>query len=233
MTHKQRSKLLGAFAALGIVAAACGGGGSTSTTQAQQPTTTVEQRTASSAPASRAAGTETGASTLRAGLTHLLTEHVYLAGITTGTALQGQDFKPAADALDKNSVALSEAVGSVYGDGAGKQFLELWRKHIGFFVDFTMGQAAKDQAKIDKAKADLDGYRNDIGAFLSSANPNLTKQAVADTLKPHVDSVFAAIEAQAQKSPQAFDKLKTAAGHMPHTAATLSGAIAKQFPEKF
>ena len=88
-------------------------------------------------------------------------------------------------------------------------------------------------AKIEKAQADLDGYRADFGAFLASANPNLTKDAVADELTPHVSSLFAAIDAQAAKDPSATDKLQVAAAHMPGTAAVLAGAIVKQFPDKF
>ena len=62
-----------------------------------------------------------------------------------------------------------------------------WRKHIGFFVDYTLGKLTNDPAKATKAKADLDGYRADFGALLASANPNLPKDAVAEALIPHVD----------------------------------------------
>ena len=106
--------------------------------------------------------------------------------------------------------------------------------HIGFCVDYTTGKATKNQAMVDKARSDLDGYRADFGSFIESATKGgLPKQAVADELKPHVESLFAAIDAQAAKDPAQFDKLKTAAGHMPMTASVLAGAIAKQFPAKF
>ena len=35
---------------------------------------------------------------------------------------------------------------------AEKPFLDSWRQHIGFFVDYTLGQATKDSAKVAKAK---------------------------------------------------------------------------------
>jgi hypothetical protein len=176
---------------------------------------------------------DAGAPALQAGLTHLLQEHVFLAGIATNTALSGGKLDAPAAALDKNSVELSEAISSVYGDAAGKQFLELWRKHIGFFVSYTTAKAKNDAAGAQKAMADLDGYRNDFGAFLASANPNLTKDAVAQSLIPHVTTLFAAIDAQAAKDPSAFDKLKAAADVMPDEAKVLAGAIAKQYPDKF
>jgi hypothetical protein len=176
--------------------------------------------------------TDSPAAGLRATLTDQLTNHVYLAGIAISTAVAAGPDSPAAKAaiatLDQNSVELSKSIGSVYGDAAGDQFLALWRKHIGFFVDYTLGKATGDTAKADKARSDLDSYRNDFGAFLAAANPNLTKAAVADELKPHVDTLITAIDKVVAKDPGAYDALKTAAGHMPHTADTLAGAIAKQ-----
>jgi hypothetical protein len=224
-------KLLGVLLVVGLAAAACGSDDSTDNTTAADQTTTTAT---AGDHAMGGEGTDTGASQLRAGLTSLLQEHVYLAGITTGEALAGHDYKPAAAALDKNTQGLQDAVASVYGDAGGKQFGDLWRKHIGFFVDYTTGKATNDQAMISMAKADLDGYRADFGAFLESATKGgLTKQAVADELKPHVESLFAAIDAQAAKDPGQFDKLKAAAAHMPMTASVLAGAIATQFPDKF
>ena len=187
------------------------------------------------APATMEVSTDTPAADLRAGLTALLQEHVYLAGTATGAALDGrqEDFNAAAAALDENSVAISKAIGSVYGADAERVFLDLWRRHIGFFVDYTTGKATGDQAKMQKAKDDLDRYRTDFGAFLSSANPNLTTEAVAQELKVHVDSLLAVVDAQAANDPRAFTLLRQAAGHMPMTANVLAGAIVAQFPDKF
>ena len=178
--------------------------------------------------------TESGASALRSGLTALLQEHVYLAGIATGTALGGGDNATQVAALDANSVALSKAITSVYGDEAGTQFLALWRKHIGFFVDYTVGKATKDDAKVEKARTDLEGYSSDFGAFIDSATEGaLPKAAVVANLSEHVKTLFAAIDAQAAGSPDATALLKKAADHMSMTAKVLSGAFSTQFPEKF
>jgi predicted dinucleotide-utilizing enzyme len=221
--------LIGVLTLTALVGAACGGDDNPATApRAGAEPTTPTPATPASAPT-----INTPAADLRQGLTALLQEHVYLAGITTGVALGGGDFKPAAAALETNTQGLQDAVTSVYGDAGGKQFGDLWRKHIGFFVDYTTGKATKNQAMVDKAKADLDGYRNDFGAFIESATKGgLPKSAVADELKPHVETLFAAIDAQAAKDPSAFAKLQAAAAHMPHTADVLSGAIAKQFPDK-
>ncbi len=183
-----------------------------------------------------AAAQSVAASDLRTTLNTALAEHVWLAAAATEAALDGRtgEFKSAAGALDANSVALSQAIGSVYGQGAGTAFLELWRKHIGWFVDYTTGAARKDKAMQDMAVKNLMGYADDFGAFLASANPNLPKDVVAGLVREHVVGLKAVVDAQAARDwPTAYARLREAAGHMQMIADPLAGAIAKQFPEKF
>ena len=178
------------------------------------------------------AAAATPAADLRAGLTYLLTEHVYTAAIALNTAvdkggkLDDPTVKAAVANLDANSVALSKAVGSAYPQ-AEQPFLESWRQHIGFFVDYTLGKATKDQAKVDKARTDLDGYRTSFGQLINSVVPELPANAVADELTPHVATILATIDSLVAGDGQVFSKLVEAAGHMPMTAATLAGGIAK------
>ncbi|HYF61863.1 MAG TPA: hypothetical protein VD886_03565, partial [Herpetosiphonaceae bacterium] len=173
---------------------------------------------------------------LRNTLNHALQEHAFLAQSATGAALGGRDdeFAAAADSLDANSVDISKAIGSVYGTEAENAFLPLWRKHIGFFVDYTQGVAAKDQAKADKAVADLTQYTQDFGAFLNSANPNLPKDAVADLVTTHVLTLKDVVDAQASGDhAKHYTALRAAYGHMSMIADPLAAAIVQQFPDKF
>ena len=68
--------------------------------------------------------TETGAAELRSGLTHLLQEHVYLAGIAftqgVGQGLDSKEFEASAATLDQNSVAdafANQAIDRVHEGG--------------------------------------------------------------------------------------------------------------------
>ncbi|HEV2811335.1 MAG TPA: hypothetical protein VGV93_13175 [Acidimicrobiales bacterium] len=183
---------------------------------------------------------DTGAAELRAGLTSLLQEHMYLAGAAISTAVQaGGDLEApavssAVETLEANSVALSEAITSVYGEDAGAEFLELWRNHIGFFVEYTLGGATGDQAMQDAAKQKLDDYRADFGDFIESATGGeLDATTVAENLQVHVNTLVEAVDAVLAGSPEVFPKLREAAQHMPSTALALSSAITTQFPEKF
>jgi len=176
------------------------------------------------------------AADLRSNLNALLGEHVLIAAVATSHALGGRDaaFQGAAGGLDANSVDLSKAIGAVYGPDAEKAFLPLWRKHIGFFVDYTTGVATKDKAKQDKAVNDLVGYSQDFGAFLSSANPNLPKSVVADLVKGHILTLKDVVDAQAAGDwPKAYSAIRSAYHHMQMIGDPLASAIAKQFPSKF
>lgn len=173
---------------------------------------------------------------LRVGLNTMLEEHVYLAASATGAALgeRQAEFESAAAALDQNSVALSKAIGAVYGPDAEAAFLALWRKHIGFVVDYTTGLATKDKAKQDRAVSALLGYAVDFGAFINAANPNLPKDVVAGLVKTHIVTLKGVIDAQAAgDTKSAYAKARDAAAHMKMIADPLADGIIKQFPERF
>ena len=193
---------------------------------------------ASGAPAMAASGptSATKAAELRAGLNTLFREHIFLAAAATGAALDGREaeFKAAAGALDGNSIDIANAIGSIYGKDAGEAFLPLWRKHIGFVVDYTVGVATKDKAKADTAVSELIQYTQDFGAFLSAASPKLPKSVVADLVKHHVVTLKAVIDAQAAKDQmRAYTAVRTAASHMQMIADPLAETIVQQFPAKF
>ncbi|MCU1587954.1 MAG: hypothetical protein JWN31_1447 [Frankiales bacterium] len=220
----QRTPIKIATVAVGVAfaATACGSSSNGTSSEPTTPSTTAAVGTAATA---------TKAADLRAGLTYLLEEHVQLAGIATHTALvaggkmDAPAVKAAVAALDANSIALSKAVGAAYPK-AEAPFLASWRQHIGFFVDYTLGKATKNAKMVAKAKSDLDGYRTSFGQLINSVVPELPADAVAAELKPHVASLFAAIDAQVAGSPKQFQLLQDAAGHMPGTAAILAGGIA-------
>jgi hypothetical protein len=186
--------------------------------------------------AGSARGNATSAADLRVKFNGLLSEHVILAASATGAALAGRaaDFEAAAKSLDENSIDISKAIGAVYGTDAEQAFLPLWRKHIGFVVDYTGGLASNDKAKQDKAVTDLVNYAEDFGAFLASANPNLPKDTVANLVKGHILTLKDVVDAQAAKDwPMVYRNLRLAAAHMTMIADPLGSAIAKQFPERF
>jgi hypothetical protein len=144
------------------------------------------------------------ASTLRSTLTALLQEHVYLASyavFTAYTAEGGVDspaFTAAAATLDANSVALSDAVASLAGEEKGAAFLDLWREHIGYFVDYAVADATGDTDGQQEALTNLDGYRGPAGEFFEMvSNGELPADDVAAGLGMHVSTLAGAIDSLA------------------------------------
>jgi hypothetical protein len=168
---------------------------------------------------------------LRATLTALLSDHVYLAGAAINQALaDGGDLEApltaaAVAALDENSVEVAAAVGSVYPD-AEEPFLDSWRSHIPFFVDYTLGKVTEDQGKVDEAVSGLEQYAVSFGELINSVVPELPAEAVQMELEMHATSLLAAIDANVAGDPEYFGLLKEAASHMPMTATALAGGIA-------
>jgi hypothetical protein len=241
--NRRTATFAAGLALASLVGAACSDDDGNDDVAAAETTTTHDTTDTAMGEHSGPTGAEataTPAAELRAGLTALLQEHVYLAGIAINQAVaDGGDLEApgtasAVGALDANSVALSEAVGSVYGAEGGEQFLALWRAHIGFFVDYTLGGATGNADMQAAARQQLDDYRADFGAFVDSATGgNLPADAVAAELQVHVDTLLVAVDAILAGSPDVFPLLREAAGHMPGTAAALAGAIAAQMPDTF
>lgn len=237
MNRKRMTKVVAPLLALSLVAAACGGDD-----DADQAAGTDETTETTEAPAADEVSAETGAATLRAGLTGLLTEHVYLAALATGSALRGDTagFGAYAAALNgptnSNTADLTAAITSAYGEETGKAFDGLWRSegHIPAFVAYTQATAAGDKAAQDKAVANLTAYAKTVGETLNKVNENLPAAAVTDMVTEHATTLIEVINAQkAGDQPKVYASLRTAYGHMGMMAEALAGATAKKFPAKF
>jgi hypothetical protein len=177
-------------------------------------------------------GASTKAANLRVTLDRLLGEHALLAIFATQSGISGsKDFPAVAASLDRNSVALSQAVASVYGKPAGKKFLNgafLWRDHIRFFVQYTQALAKNDKAGQKKAVSNLMRYVNVQAGFFAGATA-LPKQALVDDLTAHVLQLKGQLDAyEAGRYAQSFALTDGAYDHMQMTGATLAGGIAKQ-----
>lgn len=178
----------------------------------------------------------TGQADLQVSLTQLFGQHVDLAAAATRAGFDGRsaDFAASAKSLDNNSVAISKAVGSVYGAQAESQFLAVWRSHIGFFVDYTTAAKAGDKAKMDEAVTNLMTYIEASSDFFSKANPNLSKSVLKDMITEHVMQLKGAVDAYGAGNIQkSYDEQAMAYTHMGELAHTLADGIAKQFPDKF
>jgi hypothetical protein len=235
-SRRRALRLVAPLVALALLGVACGSDDNEAAPKAETEQSDKQAGTAEKTAGATATDPDSPAAQLRSTLTGMFQEHVVLASAATGAALGGRqdEFTAAAGALDANSNSLTEAISSVFGAEAGKAFDPLWKKHIGFVVDYTTGLAAKDKAKQDKAVADLVNYTKDFGAFLNSALPALPADAVAELVKTHILTLKDVIDAQAAKDyAKAYTNMRSSAHHMAMIANPLATTIVKQFPDKF
>lgn len=171
-------------------------------------------------------------SDLRNTLNRLLGEHAVLAMNATNLGVTGsKSFPAAANALDRNSVELSKAIGSIYGAKAAKTFLDgpfQWRAHVGFFVDYTVALAKSDRAGQNEAVANLKTYTVRHGELLAGVT-GLPRLAVQNDLLGHVLELKGQLDAYASGNyAKAAEQYRRAYHHMFMTGDLLAGAIAKQ-----
>ena len=177
------------------------------------------------------------AADLRVTLDRLLGEHAMLAMFATQKGFSGDpDFKQIARALDRNSVELADAIGSVYGEEAGEEFLNggsKWRDHIRFFVEYTVALAKKDKAGQKKAVDALNGYVASTSSFLAQAT-GLPQPALEKAITAHVLQLKGQIDAYAQGDyRRAYRLARQAHAHMFMTGGTLAVGIVGQSPGMF
>src|SRR5687768_4272222 len=236
---KRSKAAVAALAMMALLGAACG----EDDNEAAAPKTENQPAsTAQSGQSASAQGVNTGAATLRAGLTDLLSEHVYLAALATGAAVRGDNagFESFATALNgptnSNTSDLVTAIGSAYGPEVGKAFDGLWRsdKHIPQFVAYTQATAKGDKAAQDAAVTQLKAYAKEFGTTINSVNDKLPADVVEGAIVMHATELIAVINAQKAGDQNAvYSALRSAYSHMAMTAKALAGGTAAKFPDKF
>ena len=222
--------------ALALTAAACGSSSGSKSSDTKKTSTTSMGSSTSATVAS-----QTGAATLRAKLTSLLDEHVYLASKATAAALRGDTagFNMWAGALngpaDSNSADLTAAITSAYGKEVGTAFDGLWRSqnHIPQFVAYTQAVAKGDEAGKKAALDALTAYAKTFGTTLNQVNSNLPADAVTQDITMHATTLTAVIDAQKAGTPDEAKLTRAAVAHMEGTADVLAAATVKKFPSKF
>jgi hypothetical protein len=228
--------LLVLLLAVTLGVSACGGDGEGAEPTGNSPAQTGQMEM-NMAGASSGTDALSPAADLRATLDTLLGEHATLAMTATQKGFAGEeDFEAIAAALDENSVELSKAIGSVYGNEAAQEFLDgnnMWRDHIGFFVDYTVGLAEKDKAAQQQAVDNLTVYIETFSSFLATAT-ELPQSALRESITEHVMQLKGQIDAYAAGDyGKAYSLFRQAYEHMVMTGDTLADAIVKQNPEMF
>lgn len=172
----------------------------------------------------------------RAALRDLWVEHVFWIRVyvAAGSAHDAKQQAVATDQVVANATAIAGAVGSFYGEPAGKQMLTLLAGHWGAVKDYADATRGGDTAAQQAANARMLDNAKAIATFLAAANPHLPEATLEGLLTAHGAHHIAQIQ-QLARGDYAGEAKTWAAmrAHMFTIADALGDALAKQFPAKF
>ena len=176
---------------------------------------------------------------LRSELGRLLGEHVALAvAALRAGATTSPDFPAAADALNGNTSDLTAAIGTLFGEPAGNQFMSLWADHIDQLVAYTAGVAAQRRQPPRAAGGRAARVREPAGRASSRRATGNTAGlgGLAEAFLAHDEMLMRGVDAFAAKDyPQAHDIAYGTYQHMFELARQLSdafgAAVAARLPQ--
>lgn len=144
------------------------------------------------------------------------------------------DADAVAQRLLRNQDDIGKAIKPYYGKEAGDKLAALLRDHILIAADVVKAAKMNDNEALKTSSKKWQDNAIEIAGFLSSANPNWSKEKLQKMLLMHLDITTASVTARLQKDWKkdisAFDEGEA---FMLNFADELSNGIIKQFPNKF
>ncbi len=140
-----------------------------------------------------------------------------------------------AQRLLRNQTDIGNAIKTFYGEDAGNELTTLLEEHILGAVELLDAAKAGDQAAVEVASANWYANADEIGAFLSAANPEQWPLAEMQTgMRMHLDVTLeeatARLNGDFETDIAAYDKVHD---HILAFADLLSNGIIQQFPDQF
>jgi hypothetical protein len=165
---------------------------------------------------------------LRTQLTEVLGEHVALV-IASMRAAAGApaDFTAMGKSLNANTLALTGAIASLFGDQAAAGFQQYWSNHVDNLMVYTSAAIKGDDAKERAARLQLRTFETDFGNFMNTATENrLGAKALVQAFVAHDRELLAEVDAYAAKNySDAQDISYTTYTDMFTVSGELAGAI--------
>ena len=134
----------------------------------------------------------------------------------------------------ENARAIGQAFVPFYGQQAGDKLSTLFGGHYAGIRQYEAAAFAASETRRKAAVAVIGKNADELAGLLSSANPNLPRDTVRSLLGGHAGHHVAAIEAiakrDAAREAAVWDQMRV---HIYMIADAISGAVVKQFPDKF
>ena len=162
---------------------------------------------------------------------HVTWTRIYIMSVTSDLP----DADAAAKRLLQNQVDIGNAIKPLYGEEAGEQLTSLLNDHILIAADLLAAAKAGDTAKFEDANARWYANADEIGAFLSSANPDHWPLAeMQSMMSSHLDLTLEEASARLNSDwagdVAAYDKVHDEILEMSHM---LTEGIVAQFRNQF
>ena len=162
---------------------------------------------------------------------HITWTRIYIMSVTSDLA----DADAAAQRLLQNQVDIGNAIKPLYGDEAGEQLTSLLKDHILIAADLLAAAKAGDTAKFEDANERWYDNADQIGAFLSSANPDhWPLEEMQSMMSSHLDLTLEEASARLNSDWSgdvvAYDKVHDEILEMSHM---LTEGIVAQFRDQF
>jgi hypothetical protein len=162
---------------------------------------------------------------------HVTWTRMYIISVTSDLP----DADPAAQRLLQNQVDIGNAFKPIYGDEAGEQLTSLLTDHILIAAELLSAAKDGDSTKFEDANARWYENADEIGAFLSDANPkNWSVKEMQAMMRTHLDltldEAVARLNGDWAGDVVAYDKVHEEILHM---TDMLTQGILAQFPSKF
>ncbi len=172
---------------------------------------------------------------LRSTLAELLTEHGGLALLAGQKAyLDAPDLPAVVAQLERNTMALTGGVRTLYGDEPADSFMTLWHAHNHALVQYAMGVRMGDSQMQQQALAVIAAYVEGIPTIIASVNPFLSREALVRDFTVHANHLQMGVDSFAVGDYElTYTIHHEEHHHMIMQANVLADAIIQQFPELF
>jgi hypothetical protein len=173
---------------------------------------------------------------LRLAVRDLLVGHIFWTRTAMVASRRGDSAaaRVADQKARENARTIGQAFVPFYGPQAGDTLSALFTEHYAAIRQYEAAAFAGSEARRKTAVGVIGKNADELAAVLSSANPNLPRNTVRSLLGGHAGHHVAAIEAIARRDvareAAVWDQMR---GHIYMIADAISGAVVKQFPEKF
>ena len=154
--------------------------------------------------------------------------------VVAAIAHNAAEEKTAEGEVVANAHQIANAISPYYGQGASDKLFTLLAGHYGAVKAYLEASVAGDKAAQSKATDQITSNASDIATFLSSANPNWSKDALLELFQIHGSHHISQIQELIAHDSRAEAKTwAQMTAHMNTIADALADGIAKQCPAKF